>query len=75
MKPTISTMSADTSNIHAMSEVHDNSAAPIDFHAISESVVRATNKIKAPVVEQGGVLKTLWDGIVEDIRGAKKATA
>ncbi|GAB7348063.1 hypothetical protein MBLNU459_g6097t1 [Dothideomycetes sp. NU459] len=75
MRPTISTMSADTSNIHAMSEVTDNSAAPIDFHAMAESVVKATNKIKAPIVEQSGIVKTLWDGMVEDIRGTTKKAA
>jgi len=75
MKPTISTMSADTSNIHAMSEVHDNSAAPIDFHAMAESVVKVTNKIKAPLVDESGIMKTLWNGLVEDIRGTTKKAA
>lgn len=75
MKPTISTMSADTSNIHAMSEMHDNSAAQIDFHAMAESVVKATNKITVPLVEQSGIMRTLWDGIVEDFRGTTKKVA
>lgn len=71
MKPTISSLSADNT-VSAMSEVHDNAAAPIDFHAISEQVVAMAEKVKAPVVEQSGALKQLWNGLLDDIAGPKK---
>ena len=77
MKPQISSMAADKM-ISSFSEISDNNAAPIDFHAMAERVAAATKKAAhAPVVEQSGMLKQLWNGLVEDFKGvsAKPAAA
>ena len=42
---------------------------PIDFAGMAERVAAATRRNVAPLVEQSSILKQLWTGIVEDIRG------
>lgn len=70
MKPQINSMAADKI-ISNFSEVSDNTAMPIDFHAMAERVAAASQKVaRAPAAEQTSILKQLWNGIVEDFRGA-----
>ncbi|THV86682.1 hypothetical protein D6C84_09957 [Aureobasidium pullulans] len=65
----ISTMANDKI-ISNFSEVSDNNAMPIDFHAMADRVAAATQKaVKAPLAEQTSIVKQLWKGLVEDFQG------
>ena len=78
MKAEISTMSGN-STFSPMADVHDNSAMPIDFHALADKISAAadsTLKQAVPVVEeQAGVMRTLWNGIVEDVMGRSSSSS
>ena len=78
MKAEISTMSGNSS-FSPMADVHDNSAMPIDFHALADKISAAadsTLKQAVPVVEeQAGVMRTLWNGIVEDVMGRSSSSS
>ena len=73
MKPEISGFSLSGSTYSHMSDVHDNTSMPIDFHKIADSISDATATIKQattePVAESDGTLKQFWKGIVEDVMG------
>lgn len=56
-----------------LSDVHDNNAMPIDFHAMADKVAAATKRMKVPVEEQAGLLKQLWSDMIDDVLGPKKA--
>ena len=62
-----------------MADVHDNSAMPIDFHALADKISAAadsTIKQAVPAVEeQAGVMRTLWNGIVEDVMGRSSSSS
>jgi len=74
MKPQISTMSADAVFL-PMSEMSDGNALNIDFHAMAERVSTNLRRMRVPVEEQAGLMKQLWNDIVDDMVGAnKKAT-
>ncbi|THY11959.1 hypothetical protein D6D02_05450 [Aureobasidium pullulans] len=69
IRPQISTMANDKI-ISNFSEVSDNNAMPIDFHAMADRVAAATQKaVKAPLAEQTSIVKQLWKGLVEDFQG------
>ncbi|KEQ87876.1 hypothetical protein M438DRAFT_343001 [Aureobasidium pullulans EXF-150] len=69
IRPQISTMANDKI-ISNFSEVSDNNAMPIDFHAMADRVAAATQKaVKAPLAEQTSIMKQLWKGLVEDFQG------
>lgn len=64
------------SRISTIAELHDNSAASIDFQAMAERVAAAAKKNVSPMMEQSSILKQLWASIVEDFKGqAAKASA
>jgi hypothetical protein len=78
MKPTISTMSADAVSLRAvlpMAELSDCHGLHIDFHEIAErSVGDAIGKLAREDLSGGkdggvGVLKQIWEGIVQDFNG------
>ncbi|KAL1304809.1 hypothetical protein AAFC00_003737 [Neodothiora populina] len=71
LKPTVNSISTngDDSRISTISELSDNSAMAIDFTAMAERVATATKRNMAPMMEQSSILKQLWDGLVEDLRG------
>lgn len=78
MRAQIVSLSAD-SNHSAISDLHDNNAMPIDFHAVTDRVAAVASRIKeetsANIVDDGGALKQLWNGLIEDIVGPKKKIA
>jgi hypothetical protein len=46
----------------------------IDFRGMADRVAQNLEaKIKAPVEEKAGMMKRVWDGIVDDLVGGKKA--
>jgi len=80
MKAEISPYTLSGTTYSVMSDVHDNTAMPIDFHKVAESVSVAASHIKeaaVPDVESQiqnqsateGTLRQLWKGIVEDVMG------
>lgn len=72
MRAEVSSMSHDA--IYSpLSDVHDNNAMPIDFHAMADKVAAATKRMKVPVEEQAGLLKQLWSDMIDDVLGPKKA--
>jgi len=91
MKPDIisMTLGSGKQTYSAMSDVHDNSSMPIDFHAVADSVSIATantvKEVKSAVSststavssDEGGGLRQFFKGIVDDVmgRGSKKAAA
>ncbi|KAK5275393.1 hypothetical protein LTR16_012521, partial [Cryomyces antarcticus] len=73
MRPTISTASADNSAVSALSDVHDNAAMPIDFHAMAEKIASATEQLKSSAVEEPvGMVRQVWNGFLEDLMGPRK---
>ncbi|KAK4955416.1 hypothetical protein LTR66_013456 [Elasticomyces elasticus] len=75
MRPQINTVSEDSA-VSQLSDIHDNGAMNIDFHAVADKVAAAADKFKhVPVAEQATMIKTLWNGFVDDIVGPKKPSA
>jgi len=90
MKPEIisMTLGSGKQTYSAMSDVHDNSSMPIDFHAVADSVsVASANTVKevkqavsstasAITSDEEGGLKQFFKGIVDDVmgKGSKKAS-
>lgn len=83
MKAEINSMASDPEAAYSpVAEVHDNTALPIDFHAVADSVSLAATKtmnaaspssvMSAMSSEQPGILTQLWKGIVDDFRGPAK---
>jgi uncharacterized protein YjbJ (UPF0337 family) len=72
MRPEISLASADSTHYaspSAFTEVLDNNA--IDFQGMSEKLKSKA----AEVVEESGEVKRLFNGLMDDIFGAKKTAA
>lgn len=61
-----------------MSEVHDNNAANVDFHEVAErleGVVKGMEEVVKDVKSDApGVVRQLWDGVVEDMLGKRGRT-
>jgi hypothetical protein len=69
MRPTIMTVSADGTHIHApaaMSEVSDNNT--VDFQGMAAKIA---SKMSKPVEESAGIARELWNGLVDDVLGPK----
>lgn len=54
----------------AMSELHDNESLDHDYHAVVEALT-----IKNPEPAPPSTLRTLWNGMVDDVLGAKGKVA
>ena len=70
------TAAADGTHFSApsvMSDVHDNTAAPVDFHELAEKLETAAAAVKQRAEQGQGTMKQLWEGVVEDIFGPKRA--
>ncbi|KAF2229945.1 hypothetical protein EV356DRAFT_520446 [Viridothelium virens] len=66
----ISTSAADIPhNVAHMAEVHDNSAAPIDYHTLADVVSGTASKLSSAT--KGGTLREVWDGFLDDLLGPK----
>ncbi|MCJ1225428.1 hypothetical protein MMC12_002077 [Toensbergia leucococca] len=78
IRPEISTTSADGTHIaspSAMSEVTDNHAMEIDPFDLTSKVNAAAAKMTGIPVEklkEPGVMKELWNGLLEDLLGSKR---
>lgn len=78
IRPEISLMSGDGTNIaspSAMSEVVDNYAVDLDPYDLTAKVQAAASKMTGIPVEklnEPGMLKELWNGVLDDVLGAKK---
>lgn len=73
--PNIVTAAADSTHISApsvMSEVHDNTAAPVDFHALAERMQGTVGKVKERARESQGTMRQLWEGVVDDVFGPQQ---
>jgi len=79
MRPEISIVSGDGTHIaspSAMSEVVDNHAMDLDPYDLTAKVQAAASKIVGIPVEklnEPGLLKELWNGLLDDLLGAKRA--
>jgi hypothetical protein len=80
MKPEISTMSADAVFL-PMSELTDNHAMNIDFHAMADRVAANLRQLGREgglgVEEQASIMKQVWADLVDDVVkavGGKKVT-
>ncbi|KAL9097345.1 MAG: hypothetical protein Q9165_000772 [Trypethelium subeluteriae] len=66
----ISTSAADIPhNVAHMAEVHDNSAAPIDYHTLADVVAGTASKLSSATKE--GTLREVWNGFLDDLLGPK----
>ena len=69
-RPEISTNSADIpQNVAYMAEVHDNSAAEIDYDRLADVVSGTASKVSGATNE--GALKQVWNGFLDDLLGPK----
>lgn len=77
MRPEIVTAAADSTHIaspRAFSEVHDNSA--VDVAAMAEQVASATGvRMGGSKDEEPGIMKQVWNGLLEDIFGGPRNAA
>jgi hypothetical protein len=71
LKPMVNSISTDGADdrISTIAELSDNNAMSIDFQGMAERVAAATKKNVSPMIEQSSILKQLWTGLVEDVRG------
>ena len=71
MKPEISTMSADAVFL-PMADMSDGHAMNVDFHAMADKVAANLKRMSVPVEEQAGIMKQLWNDMVDDMLGSGK---
>lgn len=74
MKPEVSSMSADAIFL-PMSDLHDGHAMDVDFHAMADTVAASLRRMKVPVEEQAGMMKQIWNDMVDDMIGAAQRKA
>jgi len=73
MMPTIHTVAADGTHIHAPSAMSDMTDSDhIDFQGMASSVA---SKLAQRSEEGAGMAKTIWNGFVEDVLGPKQGPA
>ena len=53
-----------------MAEVHDNSAAEIDYHRLADAVSGAASKF-AGATAKDGPWRRVWEGFLDDLLGPK----
>ncbi|KAI9664464.1 MAG: hypothetical protein M1821_005910 [Bathelium mastoideum] len=67
----ISTSSADIPHhVASMAEVHDNSAAAIDYHSLADVMSGAASKLRGAAAEEGTV-RQVWNGFLDDLLGPR----
>lgn len=70
MLPTIHTVAADGTHIHAPSAMSDMTDSDhIDFQGMASSVA---DKLSRPVEEGAGMVSTIWKDLMDDVLGPKK---
>lgn len=74
MKPQINTMSADSVFL-PMAEMHDGHAMNVNFHDMADRVAANVRRMRVPVDQQAGVLKQVWNDMVDDMLGLSKKTS
>jgi hypothetical protein len=73
MLPTIHTVAADGTHIHAPSAMFDvTEGNHIDFQGMAAQVA---NKLQKPVEEVEGMARQIWKGFVDDVFGPKHGGA
>jgi hypothetical protein len=73
MQPTIHTVSADGTHIHAPSAMSDvTEGNHIDFQGMASQVA---SKLQKPVEEVEGMARQIWNGFVDDVFGPKRGGA
>lgn len=59
-----------------MTDVHDNTAAQVDFHEVAQDLNQSFHIADAQAArkkaEEGNTLGKLWSDIVDDMLGARK---
>lgn len=75
----IHTVAGDSSHISAggtLSDVHDASAAHLDFEGMVEKLTSTADSMVAEVEksspEAAGVVRQVWEGLLDDLFGARK---
>ncbi|MCJ1313447.1 hypothetical protein MMC25_007125 [Agyrium rufum] len=58
--------------VSAMSEVTDNHAIELDPYELTEKVAMAAKRIVGASPAEEGALRAFWNGLLDDILGAKK---
>ncbi|KAK3622863.1 hypothetical protein LTR56_008983 [Elasticomyces elasticus] len=74
MKAEISTMSLDSVYL-PMADSHDGHGLNIDFHAMADKVAANIKSLKVPVEQQAGLMKQIWNDMVDDMMLRKAAKA
>ncbi|KAI4105340.1 MAG: hypothetical protein L6R37_002790 [Teloschistes peruensis] len=77
VRPEISTVSANSTHIEspsAMSEVTDNHAIEIDPYNLTSKVTVAAAKIAEVPTREAGVMRELWDGLLDDLFGPRRVS-
>ncbi|KAK4496316.1 hypothetical protein PRZ48_012296 [Zasmidium cellare] len=73
MKPEIVSMSADAVYL-PMSDLSDGHSLNIDFHAMADRVASNLRRMSVPVEEQAGIMKQIWNDMVDDALNLRKLT-
>lgn len=68
MKPEIEAASPD-SVILPMADSHDGHANDIDFSRVSNFMAAGVASVTKPVEKQAGVLKEVWNSMLDDVMG------
>ncbi|KAK1075149.1 hypothetical protein LTR74_000555 [Friedmanniomyces endolithicus] len=71
MRAEISSMSLDAVYL-PMADSHDGHGLNVDFYAMADKVAANIKRLQVPVEEQAGVMKQIWNDMVDDMVGAKK---
>ena len=67
-------MSADAVYL-PMADLSDSHSLNVDFHAMADKVASNIRRMKVPVEEQAGMMKQLWNEMVDDMLGASQKKA
>jgi hypothetical protein len=54
-----------------MSDVRDNSSVTLDPFDLTSKVQHAANKVGAGLAKETGVIREVWDGMLDDLFGKK----
>ncbi|KAK0313607.1 hypothetical protein LTR29_013863 [Friedmanniomyces endolithicus] len=71
MRAEISSMSLDAVYL-PMADSHDGHGLNVDFHAMADKVAANIKRLQVPVEERAGLMKQIWNDMVDDMVGAKK---
>ncbi|KAL9058520.1 MAG: hypothetical protein Q9162_001675 [Coniocarpon cinnabarinum] len=58
-----------------MSDVHDNNSVRVDYGALADKMEQTASQVSDKARDTQGTVKQIWNGMVDDIFGPRRATA